>query len=42
MRIALLSWESLHSHYIGGVAVVVSELAAALERKGHGLRPAAL
>ncbi|MBF0198865.1 MAG: glycosyltransferase family 4 protein [Planctomycetes bacterium] len=35
MRIALLGWESLHSHYIGGVAVVVSELAASLERKGH-------
>lgn len=35
MRIAMLSWESLHSHYVGGVAVVVTELAAALERKGH-------
>ena len=35
MRIALLSWESLHSIAVGGVAVVVTELAAALERKGH-------
>jgi glycosyltransferase involved in cell wall biosynthesis len=35
MRIALLSWESLHSITVGGVASHVSELAAALERKGH-------
>jgi len=35
MRIAILSWESLHSVAIGGVAVHVSELAAALARKGH-------
>ncbi len=35
MRIALLTWESLHSIAIGGVAVHVTELAAALERKGH-------
>ena len=35
MRIALLSWESLHSVAVGGVAVHVTELAAALERKGH-------
>lgn len=35
MRIALLSWESLHSIHVGGVAVHVTELAAALERKGH-------
>ena len=35
MRIALLSWESLHSIAVGGVAVHVTELAAALERKGH-------
>ena len=35
MRIAMLAWESIHSHYVGGVAVVVTELAAALERKGH-------
>lgn len=31
----MLCWESLHSHYVGGVAVVVTELAAVLERKGH-------
>jgi glycosyltransferase involved in cell wall biosynthesis len=37
MRIALLSWESLHSVRAGGVAVHVTELAAALERKGHEL-----
>ena len=35
MRIAFLSWESLHSISIGGVAVHVTELAAALERRGH-------
>ncbi len=35
MRIALLSWESLHSIAIGGVAAHVSELAEALARKGH-------
>ena len=35
MRIAMLGWESLHSPSAGGVAVVVTELAAALERKGH-------
>ncbi|MFN3477098.1 MAG: glycosyltransferase family 4 protein [Candidatus Methylomirabilales bacterium] len=35
MRIALLSWESLHSIAVGGMAVHVTELAAALERKGH-------
>lgn len=35
MRIALLSWETMHSISVGGVAVHVTELAAALERKGH-------
>jgi len=35
MRIALLSWESLHSIAVGGVAPHVSELAASLTRKGH-------
>ncbi|MCM8823311.1 MAG: glycosyltransferase family 4 protein [Candidatus Omnitrophica bacterium] len=35
MRIALFSWESLHSIHIGGVGVHVTELACALERKGH-------
>jgi len=35
MRIAMLAWESLHSISLGGVAVHVTELAAALERKGH-------
>lgn len=35
MRIALLSWESLHSISVGGVAIHVTELACALERKGH-------
>jgi glycosyltransferase involved in cell wall biosynthesis len=35
MRIALLTWESLHSIAVGGVAVHATELAAALERKGH-------
>ncbi|MGI6525000.1 MAG: glycosyltransferase family 4 protein [Bdellovibrionota bacterium] len=35
MRIALLSWESLHSIAVGGVAVHVTELAAGLQRRGH-------
>ncbi len=35
MRIAMLSWESLHSITVGGVGAHVTELAAALERKGH-------
>ena len=35
MRIAILSWESLHSIPVGGVAAHVTELAAAFERKGH-------
>ncbi len=35
MRIALLSWESMHSISVGGVAIHVTELACALERKGH-------
>ena len=35
MRIAMLSWESLHSISVGGVGVHVTELAAALERKGQ-------
>ena len=35
MRIAMLSWESLHSIAIGGVAAHVTELAAALARRGH-------
>ena len=35
MRIALLSWESLHSIAVGGLAAHVSELAAALSRRGH-------
>jgi len=34
MRIGILSWESLHSIPVGGVAVHVSELAAALSRGG--------
>jgi hypothetical protein len=35
MRIALFSWETSHSISIGGIAVHASELACALERKGH-------
>ncbi|RPJ22700.1 MAG: glycosyltransferase family 1 protein, partial [Planctomycetaceae bacterium] len=35
MRIAMLSWESLHSIAVGGVAAHVTELAAALARTGH-------
>lgn len=35
MKIAMYAWESLHSIAVGGVAVHVTELAAALERRGH-------
>lgn len=35
MRIAHFAWETLHSIPVGGVAVHVSELAAAQERRGH-------
>ncbi|NIM19166.1 MAG: glycosyltransferase [Candidatus Latescibacteria bacterium] len=35
MKIAMLSWETLHSISVGGVASHVTELAAALERRGH-------
>ena len=35
MRIALFTWESMHSISVGGVAFHVTELACALERKGH-------
>jgi len=35
MRIALFSWESLHSIAVGGLAVHVTELAAALQRLGN-------
>jgi glycosyltransferase involved in cell wall biosynthesis len=35
MRIAVLSWESLHSIAVGGVASHVSELAAAMAGNGH-------
>jgi glycosyltransferase involved in cell wall biosynthesis len=35
MRIALFSWETLHSISVGGVSVHVTELAAGLERRGH-------
>jgi glycosyltransferase involved in cell wall biosynthesis len=35
MKIALLSWESLHSIPVGGIATHVTELGAALERLGH-------
>jgi len=35
MRIGLFSWESLHSIPVGGIAVHVTELAAALQRKGN-------
>jgi glycosyltransferase involved in cell wall biosynthesis len=35
VKIALLSWESLHSISVGGVATHVTELGASLERSGH-------
>lgn len=35
MKIAFFAWESLHTIPVGGVAVHVTELAAALVRRGH-------
>ena len=35
MRIALLSWETLYSIPVGGISAHVTELAAALERRGN-------
>jgi glycogen synthase len=35
MRIAMFTWESLHSSPVGGVATHVTELAAGMERRGH-------
>lgn len=35
LRVALLTWESLHTIAVGGVAPHVTELAAGLERRGH-------
>ena len=35
MRIGMLSWESLYSRKVGGVAPHVSELSEALARRGH-------
>jgi len=35
VRIALFSWETLHSISVGGVGVHVTELAAGLQRRGH-------
>jgi glycosyltransferase involved in cell wall biosynthesis len=35
VRIALFSWETLHSIMVGGVGVHVTELAAALVRRNH-------
>ncbi len=35
MRIAFFAWESLYSIHVGGVAVHVTELAAALHRRRH-------
>jgi glycosyltransferase involved in cell wall biosynthesis len=35
VRVALFSWETLHSIAVGGVSVHVTELGAALQRRGH-------
>jgi glycosyltransferase involved in cell wall biosynthesis len=35
MRVAIFSWESLHSIVHGGLGVYATELAAGLERRGH-------
>ena len=39
MKIAMFSWETLHSHLVGGVTVHVTELAAALERAATRCTP---
>ncbi|MBM4018109.1 MAG: glycosyltransferase family 4 protein [Planctomycetes bacterium] len=35
MRVAFFAWESLHSVAVGGMARHVTELAAAIQRRGH-------
>ncbi|MBN1910439.1 MAG: glycosyltransferase family 4 protein [Pirellulales bacterium] len=35
MRIAMFSWETLHSIPVGGIGVHATELAAGLQRRGH-------
>ncbi|KAH0473088.1 MAG: hypothetical protein KVP17_003150 [Porospora cf. gigantea B] len=35
LKVAFFSWESLHTHAVGGVAPHVTELAAGLARLGH-------
>lgn len=35
MRIAIFSWEAVHAVFVGGIGFHVTELACALERKGH-------
>lgn len=35
MKVAIFSWETLHSIAVGGVGAHVTELAAALQRRGH-------
>ena len=35
MRIAFFSWEAVHSVFVGGIGLHVTDLACALERKGH-------
>ncbi len=35
MRIAFFSWEAVHSVFVGGIGLHVTELACALERKGY-------
>ena len=35
MRIAIFSWETLHSISVGGVAAHVTGLSAALHSRGH-------
>jgi len=35
VRVAMMAWETLHSLHVGGLGVHVTELAAALSRKGH-------
>jgi len=35
MKIAFFSWEAIHSVFVGGIGSHVTELACALERKGH-------
>src|SRR5215469_12916884 len=39
MKIAMFSWETLHSHVVGGITIHVTELAVLLERAAKRMSP---